>query len=148
MKASSLARWRANSASPTPWGSTSRPWRSPERCAAELPAARFVAFDLNALYAGRATGLPVERPYDVIIVCEVLYHIGPFANTLWSHASLARGRKRRFFAALQAQARKAVVIQHFGHRQRDAIGAVARACGAIEADAAWGIHILDGQADR
>jgi len=121
--------------------------RARERCAAERPAARFAAFDLNALYADR-TRLPIERPYDVIIVCEVLYYIGPFANTLWSHAGLAQGRKRRFFAALQAQARKAVVIQHFGRRQRDAIGAVARACGAIEADAAWGIYILEGKADR
>jgi SAM-dependent methyltransferase len=122
--------------------------RARERCAAELPAARFAPFDLNALYAGRAAGLPVERPYDVIIVCEVLYHIGPFANTLWSHAGLARGRKRRLLAALQAQAGKAVVIQHFGRRQRDAIGSVARSCGAVEADARWGIFILEGKAGR
>jgi hypothetical protein len=88
------------------------------------------------------------RPYDVIIVCEVLYHIGPFANTLWSHAGLARGRKRRLLMALQAQARKAVVIQHFGRRQRDAIGSVARSCGAVEANARWGIFILEGKAGR
>jgi trans-aconitate methyltransferase len=114
----------------------------------DVPSRTLARADLNDLYAGSVARLPVTGHYDVITLCETLYYVGPFAHLLWCVPRLQKQRKMRFLRALQAQATKALVLQHFGDRHRESIGAIARACGAVEVDKRWGIYVLGGTAAR
>ncbi|MCZ8316313.1 hypothetical protein [Phreatobacter sp.] len=105
----------------------------------------FAAFDLTRLYDDPAIGLPIPRP-DVLLVCECLYYVGPLANHAWSQSWIFRSRKLGFIAALRRHARKAVIFQHFGSRQKDAIGELVVAAGGRKVEDRWGIWLLPATA--
>jgi len=109
---------------------------------------KFHQFDLTKLYQAPDIALPVAQPCDVVLVSELLYYVGPRAHGLWSVANRDLGRKKAFIRALQCYAHKAVILQHFGKRERAAIDRVAKACAGRLVDEDWGIYILDGLAIR
>lgn len=111
-----------------------------ERARSSLPGT-FVPFDLNRLYDDPAMTLPIPRP-DVLLVCECLYYVGPVANLAWSRPWINRSQKLAFIGALQRHARKAVLFQHFGARQKQAIGDLVTEAGGRKAEDRWGIWLL------
>jgi SAM-dependent methyltransferase len=108
--------------------------------------AEFASFDLTALYRDPSLKLPVEGPFDVVLVCDILFYVGPQARRLWLHAEPRIDRKLALLDAFCRHARKAVIVQHFGRHFREPIGEVVRRAGGRELDAEWGIFLLPGSA--
>lgn len=111
-----------------------------ERARAEL-AGTFVPYDLNRLYQDPTSTLPLPQ-VDVLLVCECLYYVGPFGDLAWRRPWICRDRKLAFLAALRRHARKAVVFQHFGARQKEAIGRLVVEAGGRKVEDRWGIWLL------
>lgn len=104
-------------------------------------AGTFMSYDLNRLYKDPTAALPIPR-VDVLLVCECLYYVGPLADLAWRRSWIWRERKLAFIAALRRHARKAVIFQHFGTRQKEAIGQLVVAAGGRKVEDRWGIWLL------
>lgn len=115
--------------------------RARQRCAG-LPG-EFYRFDLNQLYTDpEETVLPFQQTPDVLVACEVVYYVGPASYRRWRSSRIDFEGKKRFVLSLARLARKAVIFQHFGKREREAIAEVVRACGGRMVNREWGIYLL------
>lgn len=119
--------------------------RARARCAGISGA--FRQYDLTRLYDGTDTALPPEVvPCDVVLVCDVLYYVGPRCTRLWSRSTRQMAAKQALVRQLQRYARKALILEHFSSF-REPIGQIAESCGGRMLDAEWGIYRLPGAAD-
>ena len=110
---------------------------------------RFQRFDLNRLYADpEGAHMPLSAVPDVLVLCEVMYYVGPASYRRWKSSKHDLDHRQRLIQALARHAAKAVIFQHFGRREREAIGTAVVACGGELVDRQWGIYVLKGNAAR
>ena len=112
-----------------------------DRARTRLDEGRFQRFDLMLLYRDPTVEVPLA-PADLVLVCECLYCVGPMASLLWKYPSLQNRRKKQLVEGLRKCARKGVLFQHFGERQRHGIGAIVESCGGRLVNERWGIYYL------
>ena len=109
---------------------------------------QFKQFDLNDLYLDPSKALPVDKSFDVVLASEVLYYLGSPSYQIWQVADREIERKRKLIKAIARYSRGIVVFQHFGRRERDAIGIVIEDCGGTCVNAEWGIYCMAGTAAK
>lgn len=109
----------------------------------------FQQWDLNHTYENPKLGLPAEVvKCDLVLVCDVLFYLGRNCSYLWSNPTRQLAQKQDFLKALQKYAHKGVIVQHFGAKHRDAIGAVVESCGGRLLNKEWGIYLMKGTTER
>ncbi len=101
----------------------------------------FFAFDLQELWRKPDMTISVA-PHDVVLVCEVLYYIGPLGHVFWRFPWLFARRKMRVLEAIRRSALKGVLVQHYASNVKSSIGKTVERCGGYCVNEEWGIYWL------